>query len=273
MSPLFVGSGRAVVAALLAGAALLLTRQSRPQGRQWLSVAVVAAGAVVGFPLLTSFALTATLASHGAVVVGLLPAATAAIAVLRTRERPGRGFWIAAGAGAVAAVSFAVTQSGGIGGLQAADGLLFVAVVVCAVAYAEGGVLARALGSWQTISWALVVASPVMVVLTAVSVAEQRPSGSAVEWTCFVYLGVVSMFLGFVAWYRGLAMGPLAQVSQVQLAQPVLSICWAAMLLGEEVTWLTVLGGTAVIACAVIAVRSRSTRQTASADVDSVQAA
>jgi drug/metabolite transporter (DMT)-like permease len=113
MSALFVGSGRAVIAALLAAAALFLTRQKRPQGRQWLQVAVVAGGAVVGFPLLTSFALTTTPASHGAVVIALLPAATAVIVVLRTRERPARAFWVAAVFGAVAAVIFAVIQGGG----------------------------------------------------------------------------------------------------------------------------------------------------------------
>lgn len=247
-----------MIAAILAGAALSLGRQRRPRGRQWVSVAIVAAGAVAGFPLLTTFALTDTPASHGAVVIAVLPAGTAVIAVLRTRERPGRTFWVAASAGAVAAVGFAVIPNGGLGRLHPADALLFAAVIVCAIAYAEGGVLSRQLGSWQTISWALVVASPVMMVLTGISVVEQPPTGTVTEWWSFAYLGVVSMFLGFVAWYRGLAIGPLAHVSQVQLTQPVMSIFWAALLLHEEITWQTVLGGAAVIVCALIAVRSRS---------------
>ncbi|MGX1931439.1 DMT family transporter [Microbacterium resistens] len=260
MSPLFVGSGRAVVAALLAAAALAVTRQRRPRGREWLSVAVVGAGAVVGFPLLTSFALTEAPARHGAVVVALLPAATAVVAVLRTRERPGRAFWAAAVIGAIAAMSFAALQSGGVSGMRPSDGLLFAAVAVCAIAYAEGGVLSRTLGSWQTISWALVAASPVMTILTGAAVAAQPPSGSVTAWLAFAYLGVVSMFLGFFAWYRGLAIGPLAQISQVQLAQPVLSIAWAALLLREPITVATVLGGGAVIGAALLAVRSRARR-------------
>lgn len=262
MSPLFVGSARAVVAAAIAAIALAVGRQRRPRGRQWISVVVVAAGAVLGFPLLTSFALTEAPASHGAVVIALLPAATAVVSVLRTRERPGRAFWAAAGAGAIAAVVFAVIQNGGLGRMHAADGLLFAAVVVCAIAYAEGGVLARSLGSWQTISWALVVAAPVMLVLTCAAVLEQPPSGTSGQWLCFAYLGVVSMFLGFVAWYRGLAIGPLAQVSQVQLGQPVMSICWAALILHERITWATAVGGIAVVCCALIAVRSRNSRRT-----------
>lgn len=124
MSALFVGSGRAVIAAVLAALALGLTRQKLPRGKQWLQVAVVAGGAVVGFPLLTSFALTTAPASHGAVVIALLPAATAVCAVLRTGERPARSFWVAAGFGAVAAVIFAVIQGGGFGGLHLSDLLL-----------------------------------------------------------------------------------------------------------------------------------------------------
>lgn len=252
MSPLFVGSGRAVIAALLAALALVATRQRLPRGRQWGRVAVVAGGAVVGFPLLTSFALTEAPASHGAVVIALLPAATAVIAVLRTGERPARSFWTAAGAGGGAG------GGAGVAGLHGADLLLLAAVVVCAIGYAEGGLLSRELGSWQTISWALVLASPLMAVLTAVAVVRRPPTATPLEWGAFAYLGVVSMFLGFFAWYRGLAIGPMAQVSQVQLTQPVMSICWAALLLHERIGWPTVLGGAAVIGCALLAVRVRN---------------
>ena len=253
MSALFVGSGRAVIAALLAALALGLTRQKLPRGKQWVQVAVVAGGAVVGFPLLTSFALTTAPASHGAVVIALLPAATAVIAVLRTGERPKRSFGIAAALGAVAAVAFAVIQGGGFGGLHVSDLLLFAAVIVCAIGYAEGGLLSRTLGSWQTISWGLVLASPLMIVLTGIAVVEQPPTGTMAEWGAFAYLAAVSMFLGFFAWYRGLAIGPMAQVSQVQLTQPVMSL-----LLGEYIGWQTILGGVVVIGCALLAVRARN---------------
>ncbi len=257
LSPLFIGSGRAVVAAILAAAALALTRQRLPRGSQWGRLALVAGGVVVGFPLLTSFALTATPASHGAVVIALLPAATATAAVLRGRERPPTAFWLITGVGALAAIGFASMQSGGFGQLHRADVLLLGAVVAAAIGYAEGGLLARELGAWQTVSWALVLASPLMVFLAAVSVAQQPPSASPAQWAAFAYLGVISMFLGFFAWYRGLAIGPMAQVSQIQLVQPVLSICWAGLLLGEALTWTTIVGGVAVILCAGAAVRVR----------------
>jgi drug/metabolite transporter (DMT)-like permease len=257
LSPLFIGSGRAVVAALLAGIALAATRQRPPTRTQWARLAIVAGGVVAGFPLLTSFAMTTTPASHGAVVIGLLPAATAVAVVLRTRERPVRSFWIFALLGAAAAVVFAALQNGGLGSLTGADFLLFGAVIAAAIGYAEGGLLARELGSWQTVSWALIVTAPLMAVLTVVSVIQQPPAATPVQWLAFAYLAAVSMFLGFFAWYRGLAIGPMAQVSQIQLVQPVMSIAWAAILLHEPIGWATAVGGFAVIACAALAVRTR----------------
>ncbi|GHH70494.1 membrane protein [Promicromonospora soli] len=257
MSPLFVSCGRAVVAAVLAAVALAATRQRLPRGAQWARLAIVAGGVVVGFPVLTSFALTTASASHSVVVIAVLPAVTAVLAVLRGRERPRASFWVTASLGAVAAVGFAAVRGGGLGGLHGADLLLIGAVVACGIGYAEGGLLARELGAWQTISWALVLAAVPMALLTGVALLQDPPTGTPLDWALFGYLGVVSMFLGFFAWYRGLAIGPMAQVSQVQLVQPVLSICWAALLLHEQLTWPTVLGAAAVIACAGTAVRTR----------------
>lgn len=152
LSPLFIGSARAVIAALLAAAALALTKQHLPTGLQWARLAIVAGGVVVGFPLLTSYALTTAPASHGAVVIALLPAATAVMAVIRGKERPPLSFWIMVAIGALAALMFASVQGGGFGQLHWSDLLLFGAVVAAAVGYAEGGLLARKLGSWQTVS-------------------------------------------------------------------------------------------------------------------------
>lgn len=269
LMPLFIGSGRAVVAGILATWALSLTKQRLPRGKQWARLAVVACGIVVGFPLLTSFALMTTPASHGAVVIALLPAATATAAVLRGREHPPIAFWLVTAVGAIAAIGFALSQaghpvqSGGLGQLDGADLLLLGAVIAAAIGYAEGGLLARELGAWQTVSWALVLALPLMAGLMALSTAQQLPSASPVQWAAFAYLGIVSMFLGFFAWYRGLAIGPMAKVSQIQLVQPVLSICWAGLLLGETLGWTTIVGGIAVILCAGVAVRVRLNPQPA----------
>jgi drug/metabolite transporter (DMT)-like permease len=254
---LFIGSARAVVAATLAIVALTVTRQRLPRRTQWLRLAVVGGGVVAGFPLLTSFALTSAPAGHSAVVIALLPAATAATAAVRGREHPPPRFWLASGAGALAAIAFASARPGGPGRPHWADLLLLAAVVAAAIGYAEGGLLARELGAWQTVSWALVLCAPLMVVLAAVSAAQQTPRGTPVQWAAFAYLAVVSMFLGFFAWYHGLSIGPMARVSQVQLAQPVMSMCWAGLLLGEHIGWTTVVGGLVVILCAGSAVRVR----------------
>ncbi|WP_156761689.1 DMT family transporter [Microbacterium karelineae] len=255
LDPLFVGSARAVVAAALAAIALAATRQRLPRIRQWARLAIVALGVIVGFPILTSFALVTADASHSAVVIALLPAATAVAAVVRAGERPGPAFWTAALLGAAVAVGFAIVQ-GGLDGLAWADLLLFGAVVAAAIGYAEGGLLARELGAWQTISWALVLSAPGMLVLALVSPPFGGPIG-AVPWLAFGYLAVVSMLLGFFAWYRGLGIGPIATVSQIQLAQPALTVAWAVILLGEPLTLPTVIGAIAVVACAAIAVRAR----------------
>lgn len=260
LSPLFIAAARAVVAVVPAAAALAWTRQPLPRGSQWLRLGVVAGGVVIGFPLLTTFALTEASAGHSAVVIALLPAATAVLAVLRTGEHPPRAFWFTAAAGTVAAVGFATLRGGGTGGAHWSDLLLVGAVVAAAAGYAEGGLLSRELGAWQTISWALVLAAPLMIGLTGIAVSAETPSAAPGQWAAFGYLGLVSMFLGFLAWYRGLALGPMAQVSQVQLTQPVLTIGWAALLLGEPLTWPVVLGALAVIGCAGTAVRTRLRR-------------
>ncbi|MCW2679755.1 MAG: hypothetical protein JWM62_1156 [Frankiales bacterium] len=263
LSPLFVGAGRAVVAAVLAAGCLVATRQRLPVRGQWLRLGVVAGGVVVGFPLLTSYALTQAPAGHAALVIGLLPAATAVVAVLRGSERATGRFWMSAGLGVVAVGTFAGLQNGGLGALHWADLLLLGAVLAAAIGYAEGGLLAREVGAWQTVSWALVLAAPLMAVLTGLAVVQAPPSATGSQWLAFAYLACVSMFLGFFAWYRGLGIGPMAQVSQVQLVQPVLSILWATLLLGEDLGWATVVGGVVVILCARSAVRTRVRRTSA----------
>jgi drug/metabolite transporter (DMT)-like permease len=274
LDPLFVGAGRAVVAALLAVIVLAVTRTRPPARHLWPRIAIVSGGVVLGFPFLTSFALQTAPAGHGAVVIGLLPAATAVVAVIRGRERPSRMFWVASLAGAGAVVAFTVISSGGFGSVHLSDLLLLAAVVAAAFGYAEGGLLSREIGSWQVICWALLLAAPVMIVLTAVSAVQHPPVAGLDGWLAFAYLAGISMFLGFFAWYRGLAIGPIASVSQIQLVQPVLTIVWATLLLGEPVTPLTVVGALTVIACASLAVRSRVTRVTRrTAPIDRAQTA
>ena len=257
LDPVFVGCARAVVAAALAAIALAVGGARRPTTRQWLRLVPVVVGVVAGFPILTSMALRDAGAGHSAIVIGLLPAATAVLAVCRTPERPARRFWVGAALGVVATVAFTVVGQGGVSAPGITDVYLLAAVGLAAVGYAQGGVMARELGSWQTICWALVLAAPGMAVGTLVVSGGQMPHATLGQWAAFGYLAAVSMLLGFFAWYRGLAIGPMTSVSQVQLVQPVLTVVWAVLLLGEQPTAALVIGGAAVIGCAAFTVRSR----------------
>ncbi len=258
-----VGLGRALVAATLAGLLLCCRRERLPARRHWPGLAIVAIGVVVGFPLCSALALQHVQAAHGAVVTGLLPAATAVMAVLRADERPPRVFWVGVVAGAIAVVSFAAVQ--GAGRPQAADLLLLAAVVLGGLGYAEGGRLARELGGWRVICWALLLAAPFLVLPVALSL---PPAGTAIPasaWLGFAYLSCVSMFLGFFAWYRGLALGGVARIGQIQLVQPVLTLGWSAALLGEHITPPTVLAALLVIGSAALSQRTRLARTAPSA--------
>lgn len=249
-----------MVAAMLAAALLLVTRQPLPKRRQWGRLVVVGSGVIVGFPLFTSLALRDLPAADAAVIVGLLPAATAVMAVLRTGERPSRAFWGACAFGLFAVLLFAVSQGAGLVP-EAGHLLVLLAVVSCALGYAEGGALAQEMGGWRVISWSLVIFAPFLAPFVLWSMLG--PGGSslvgagAAAWAGFAYVSVVSMFLGFFAWYRGLAEGGVARVGQVQLSQPVLTLLWSAVLLGERVGPLNILCALLVLGSVAVSQRTR----------------
>jgi len=250
LDPVFVGLGRAVVAALLAAFALMATRSPWP-GRALLPrIAIVAGGVIVGFPLFTALAMRHVPASHGAIVIGVLPLATALAGAWLAHERPAPAFWLCSVAGSAVVVTFALWRGGGT--LQLADLLLLAAVAAAAIGYAEGGRLARTLGGWQVISWALVLAAPLVLLPTLWVVDARIVSASPAAWAGFAYVSVVSMFLGFFAWYRGLALGGIAVVGQTQLLQPFLTLFASALLLGEPLDPATfVAAGLVVVAIAL----------------------
>ena len=247
LTPLFVTSGRAVIAALLGAAVLLGLRQDLPGRGDLLPLAIVAIGVVVGFPLLTGFALQRITAAHSVVVVGLVPLSTAIFGVLRGGERPRRVFWIFSSIGAATVAGFALYQGGG--GSMAGVLLMVAAILLCGLGYAEGAALSRRLGGWQVISWALLIALPVMAVIALATV----PASFAVigwrAWAGLAYVSLFSMMLGFVFWYRGLALGGIARVGQLQLLQPFFGLSLAALLLGEPVAWTMIASTVIVILC------------------------
>jgi drug/metabolite transporter (DMT)-like permease len=260
LGSVFVGLGRAVIAAVFAGILLLVKREKFPAQKYWLSLGIVSLGIIVGFPLLTSYALKLVPAKHGAVLVGFAPALTAIMAVLRSNERPGLLFWLASALGVVSTFIFALVQ--GAGSIQPGDALLFLAIVLLSLGYAEGGKVSRELGSLQVISWSLVFSAPFLFIPVAVDFIAHPPSGSALAWACFAYISVVSMFLAYIAWYRGLALGGIAAIGQVQLVQPLLTLLWSGLLLGEFIEPLTLLAALMVIASVILSRRARVTQTT-----------
>ncbi len=245
--PLFLTSARAVIAALLGAALLRALRQSRPGRGDLASLAVVALGVVVGFPLLTALALQRVTSAHSVVFIGLLPLATAIFGVLRGGERPKPVFWLFSGLGSLCVAGFALFQSGG--GSLDGDLLMVLAIVLCGLGYAEGATLSRRLGGWQVISWALVLAFPVMAAVALATLPAVWSGVDGAAWAGLAYVSVFSMLIGFVFWYRGLALGGIAGVGQLQLLQPFFGLALAGLLLGEPVAWTMVAVTGLVVLC------------------------
>ncbi len=253
--PWLVAFGRAAVAGLLATAYLAAVRAPRPTRQQARRLSIVALGVIVGFPLFTSLALVTSDAAHGAVVIAVLPAATALAAVARAGEHPGLAFWLAAAAGLAVVLAFVLHEASGA--LTGADLFLLLGTALCALGYAEGGALSRELGGARTISWALVLSLPLTLPVTfAVALATDLDAGSS-AWLGFGYVAVFSMFLGFFAWYAGLARGGVARIGQVQLSQPLLSVLWAALVLGEQLNAAMLVAGAGVLVSVVATQRAR----------------
>ena len=245
--PVFLTVARASIAALLGIGLLLAFREKRPGWSHLLSLVIVALGVVVGFPLLTALALQTITSAHSTVYIGLLPLATAIFGVVRGGERPSAAFWFFSVLGSACVAGFAAYQSGS--SLALGDLYMLGAIVVCGLGYAEGAKLSRVLGGWQVISWALIVALPVTAALTVWRWPASFTEVSIPAWVGLAYVSVFSMLIGFVFWYRGLALGGIAAVGQLQLLQPFMALCWAAALLGEEVSPLMIVVTIAVVAC------------------------
>ena len=253
--PVFVGLGRAIVAAGLSLILLVATRQTIPPLRWLPNFCLVVAGVVVGFPLLSAIAMRDAPASYGAVITGLLPLSTALGGVWRAGERPSLLFWLFAGLGSLLVIGFALVS--GSGSLRLADLALLGAVAAAGLGYAEGAVLARTFGSWQVICWALILSTPLLLPV----VWQHAPSNlAAVSFGAvlgFLYVSIFSMFLGFFAWYQGLSIGGVARIGQIQLLQPFLTILASAAFLGEPLKSTTLLFAAGVIACVALGKRTQ----------------
>jgi drug/metabolite transporter (DMT)-like permease len=245
--PIFLTVARGAIAGALALALLLVFKEKRPSRTDLLSLLVIALGVVVGFPLLTAIALQHITSAHSIVFIALLPLATALFGVAHGGERPRPAFWIFALLGSLSVAGFALSQ--GLLVSPLGDALMLAAIIACGLGYAEGARLSRKLGGWQVISWALVLALPVM---ATAAVVTRPPTFSQIAlqgWLALGYVAVFSMLIGFIFWYRGLAQGGIAAVGQLQLLQPFFGLVLAALVLGEAVNPQMVLVTVVVIFC------------------------
>lgn len=258
--PFLTATGRAVIAGVVAVGVLFLRRVPWPDRRLIKPLLYTMAGAVFGWPILIALALQRTTSAHAAVIAAVMPLVTAVIAVLRAKEHVARQFWVAAALGTAGLIVFALLRGGGEGGDFVADLLIAGAVVASSWCYVEGAVLTRVMPGWQVISWVVVLALPVTIPASVIIIAlggvttpitTQAVVGMAL-------LGLSSMYLAFFAWYRGLADAGVARGGQVQQLQALLTLLWSAWLLGEQVTWGTVVAALFVVACVAWAVRVRT---------------
>lgn len=247
MSPIFVTIVRAAVAGILALMVLWIGKEKRPEKKQLFPLLLVSIGCVVGFPLLSALALQYLTSAHSIVFLGMLPLATAVFGVLRGGERPHPIFWFFSVVGSLLVIGYAVSQ--GISASPVGDVLMLLAVILCGMGYAEGAKLSKTLGGWQVISWALVLALPLMIPLFFIYFPENIETVSFQGWFGMAYISLFSMFIGFIFWYKGLAQGGIATVGQLQLLQPFFGLGLAAYFLHEQVSIGMVVVTIGVILC------------------------
>lgn len=259
-TPLDITCARIVMAGGLGAAFLLLTdKRALPERRFVLPILLMGLGLAVGYPFFLAMALESVPAVHGAVVTGLAPAATAIIAILRTGERPPLVFWIACLTGFCAVLFYAYDAGGGH--LSLADGWLFLGMLSLGLAYVEGGRVSRELGGSVTLSWAMLFLTPFAAIPLLARVQEiEAVTISAESWISLAYLGVVSMFLASVFWYRGLALGGIARIGQINLLLPLTALGWSALFLGEKITFTAIICAVIVLAAMIVCLITRSRR-------------
>ncbi|MGF6590751.1 DMT family transporter [Pseudomonas sp. 2835] len=255
LHPLLNGLGRALLAAIPAAALLLWRREKWPTWAQIRGLSLVALGVILGFPVFSAWAMQSVPASHGALVNGLQPLCVAVYAAWLSHERPSKAFWACAALGSALVLAYAMIM--GAGQIQAGDLLMLAAIAVGGLGYAEGGRLAREMGGWQVICWALVLSAPLLLGPVIYLALQHQGPVSGKVWWAFGYVSLFSQFIGFFAWYAGLALGGIARVSQIQLLQIFFTIAFSALFFGEQVEPITWLFAAGVIATVVLGRKTR----------------
>jgi len=250
LDPTFVGLGRSLLAAVPALALIYGLKIALPTRRQWQGITVVMLGVVISFPWLTSMAMQNVSGAQGGIVVSMLPLFTAIAGALLLRQRPSVGFWLMAVLGSSLVVVYLLWSRHGQ--LQSSEFILLGASILCAIGYAQGGKLASEIGGIAVICWAIVLSVPFTIIPVALSWENNQVNDVQIvmhwqAWAGFIYVSFISQWLAFIFWYRGLALGGVIRVSQVQLIQPFLTLFVAALLLGESISFVMIVFCAAVV--------------------------
>ncbi|MGU9544951.1 DMT family transporter [Bacillus cereus] len=253
-----VGLGRVVIAAIIVGIIFIKNQEKIPNKDQMKSLWIVAIGAVLAFPLLSTYAMKSLPVSHGAIEVALLPLATAGFATWRGREQLSKRYWIASIISTITVLLYAVYL--GLGQLQMGDIALIAAVLILGLSYAEGGKLSKDLGSWKVIAWANLIGAPFFIIPVGLSISSDMLQAPIEAWISLFYLAIISQFLAYIAWYGGMSLGGIAKVGQLQYLQPFLMIIFSVLFLGESITWLTIVLAFIVVICVIVGKSDPSTK-------------
>jgi drug/metabolite transporter (DMT)-like permease len=255
LAPWFVTMGRAAVAGLVAAAVLAALRRKPPRGTELGLLALASLCLVIGFPGFVAMAMARVPAAHGGVVLGVLPLATAAMAVIVNGERPSTAFWFWSAAGAAIVTLFALREGGG--GFGVGDLYLALAVASTSLGYTVSARLSGQRPGWEVISWQVAIALPLTLPAALLLMPASAGAVSAPACGAFLYVAIFSQYLGFFAWNAGLALGGVARVSQVQLLQTFVTLAGAALLLGEPLGFEALATATLVVAVVLLGARSR----------------
>ncbi|PQQ47414.1 DMT family transporter [Bacillus thuringiensis] len=256
-----VGLGRVIIAAIIVGIIFIKNQEKIPNKDQMKSLLIVAIGAVLAFPLLSTYAMKSLPVSHGAIEVALLPLATAGFATWRGGEQLSKRYWVASIISTITVLLYAVYL--GLGQLQMGDIALIAAVLILGLSYAEGGKLSKELGSWKVIAWANLISAPFFIIPVELSISSDMLQAPIEAWISLFYLAIVSQFLAYIAWYGGMSLGGIAKVGQLQYLQPFLMIGFSVLFLGESITWLTIALALIVVICVIVGKSDSSVKKEA----------
>ncbi|RHW05907.1 DMT family transporter [Bacillus cereus] len=256
-----VGLGRVIIAAIIVGIIFIKNQENIPTKNHMKSLWIVAIGAVLAFPLLSTYAMKSLPVSHGAIEVALLPLATAGFATWRGGEQLSKRYWTASIISTITVLLYAVYL--GLGQIQMGDITLIAAVLILGLSYAEGGKLSKDLGSWKVIAWANLMGAPFFIIPVGLSISSDMLQAPIEAWISLFYLAIVSQFLAYIAWYGGMSLGGIAKVGQLQYLQPFLMIIFSVLFLGESITWLTIVLAFIVVTCVIVGKKDPSVKKEA----------